>query len=79
MPGVTVDTHAVDVAGRPGIGFVHSVPPAAGAEEIIIDPRTYRLIGTALIARPSPGAAPRVLSGVAYLGVALARGPGVMP
>jgi hypothetical protein len=79
IPGVTVDAHAVDVAGRPGIGFLHSVQPAAGAEEIIIDPRTYRLMGTALIARPSPGSAPRVLNGIAYLRVALVRGPGGLP
>lgn len=79
IPGVTVDTHAVDVAGRPGIGFRHSVQPAAGGEEIIIDPHTYRLMGTAAIGRPSPGAAPRVLSGTAYLRVALVRGPGVTP
>jgi hypothetical protein len=79
IPGVTVDTHAVDVAGRPGIGFLHSVQPAAGTEEIIIDPHTYRLMGTALIARPSPGSAPKVLNGIAYLRVILVRGPGVMP
>jgi hypothetical protein len=79
IPGVTVDTHTTDVAGRPGIGFLHSVQPAAGAEEIIIDPRTYRLMGTGTWGRPSPGSAPRVLNGVAYLQVALVRGPGVMP
>jgi len=76
---VTVDTHAVDVAGRPGIGFRHSVEPAAGSGEIIINPHTYRLMGTASIGRPSPGAAPRVLNGTAYLKVALVRGPGVTP
>jgi hypothetical protein len=43
---MTVDPHAVDVAGRPRIGFLHTVQPAAGAEEIIIDPHTYRLMGT---------------------------------
>ena len=79
IPGVTVDTHAVDVAGRLGIGFQHTVQPAAGAEEIIIDPHTYRLMGTATIARPSPGAAPKVLNGIAYLRVVLVKGPGVMP
>jgi hypothetical protein len=79
IPGVTVNTHAVDVAGRLGIGFRHTVQPAAGAEEIIIDPHTYRLMGTATVARPSPGAAPKVLNGVAYLRVALVSGPGVMP
>jgi len=79
IPGVTVDTHAVDVAGRPGIGFRHTVQPAAGAGEIIIDPHTYRLMGTATIGRSSRGAVPRVLNGVAYLSVALVNGPGVMP
>ena len=79
IPGVTVDTHAADVAGRPGVGFLHSVQPAAGAEEIIIDPHTYRLMGTGTWGRPSPGSAPRVLNGVAYLQMALVRGPGVMP
>jgi hypothetical protein len=79
IPGMTVDAHAVDVAGRPGIGFVHSVQPAAGSGEIIIDPHTYRLIGTATIFRPSPGAAPRAMNGVAYIRVALVRGPGVLP
>jgi hypothetical protein len=79
IPGVTIDTHAADVAGRPGIGFLHSVQPAAGAEEIIIDPHTYRLMGTGTWGRPSPGSAPRVLNGVAYLQMALVRGPGVMP
>jgi hypothetical protein len=79
IPGVSVDPHAMDVAGRPGIGFLHSVQPAAGAAEIILDPHTYRLIGTATWGRPSLGAAPRVLNGVAYLRVALVPGPGVMP
>jgi hypothetical protein len=79
IPGVTVDPHAVDVAGRPGISFLHSVQPAAGAEEIIIDPHTYSLMGTATIGRPSLGAAPRVLNGIAYLRVALVKRPGVMP
>jgi hypothetical protein len=80
IPGTTVDTHAMDVAGRAGIGFRHPNPPgAAGAAEIIIDPHTYRLMGTASIARPAPGSPPRALNGTAYLRVALVRGPGVMP
>jgi hypothetical protein len=79
VPGVTIDTHAVDVAGRPGIGFLHSVQPAAGAEEVVVNPHSYRLMGTALVGRPAPGEAPSVLNGVAYLRMALVRGPGVMP
>jgi hypothetical protein len=53
----------LDVAGRPRIGFLHSVEPAAGAEEIIIDPHTYRLMGT----------------GTWGIRVALLKRPGVMP
>jgi RNA polymerase sigma-70 factor (ECF subfamily) len=81
VPGVTVDTHAVDVAGRTGVGFLRALPSlqGGGAEEVILSPHSYRLMGTALIGRPSPGAAPKVLNGVAYLRVALVRGPGVMP
>jgi hypothetical protein len=79
IPGVTVDTHAVDVAGRPGIAFRHSVQPAAGAEQIILNPHTYRLMGTDILSRPSPGSAVKVQNGIAYLQVALVRGPGVLP
>src|SRR5207247_1676639 len=57
IPGVTVDHHAVDVAGRNGIGF--TLPSLAGGaiDEIVIDPRTYHLMGQQLIAsQPAPPA-----------------------
>jgi hypothetical protein len=79
IPGVRVNDHAVDVAGRPGIYFTSPALPGGGNMGIIINPHTYRLMGTATIGRPSPGSAPRVLNGVAYLRVALVRGPSVMP
>jgi hypothetical protein len=79
VPGVIVDTHAVDVAGRPGIGFISPALPGGGNMEIIIDPHTYRLMGRDTLGRPSPGSAVRVLNGVAYLRVALVSGPGLMP
>jgi hypothetical protein len=73
--GVTVDAHAVDVAGRPGIGFVSPALPGGGNIEIIIGPRTYRLMGDDLLWGPRH----RPLNGVAYLRVAAVREPGVMP
>jgi hypothetical protein len=77
VPGVAVDPHAVDVAGRHGVGFLHGLGPAGGVMEIILDPRTYRLMGYELRLSPSYGS--RVIGGTAYLQVALVRGPGVMP
>lgn len=77
VPGVTADPHAVDVAGRHGIGFLHGAGPAGGVMEIILDPRTYRLMGYDLRLTPRYGS--RLISGTAYLRMALVRGPGVMP
>ena len=79
IPGVTVDDHAADVAGRHGVGFIGPAGPGGGNEEIILDPHTYGLMGDDTLVRPSPGSAPRVRNGVAYLRVALVRGPGVLP
>jgi hypothetical protein len=82
IPGVTVEPHAVDAAGRPGVGFVHACllsPPGTRTctEEIIINPRTYRLMGERFSPHPSPhGPLPE---GVAYLREALVPGPGVRP
>src|SRR5262249_1000848 len=41
IPGVAVDHHAVDVAGRHGVGFYVRLPrpPGGGADEILINPR----------------------------------------
>ena len=54
IPGVTVDQHAVDVAGRAGIGFQITEPrmlppspdtPVRSVAQLILDPKTYDLIG----------------------------------
>jgi hypothetical protein len=79
IPGVTVDQHAVDVAGRSGIGFRLPERPRRGEWEIVINPRTYQPMGQTLIASQPAGSAGRVLSGTAILRQALVSGPGVRP
>jgi hypothetical protein len=82
IPGVTVDRHAVDVAGRTGIGFQITLPRAMGGEidQLILDPKTYDLMGQQLVLGPAADAAAgRVLSGTAILRTALVSGPGVTP
>lgn len=80
IPGVTVDQHAVDVAGRHGIGFRVALPRSAsgGFDEIIINPRSYLLMGQQLIAN-WPGSRGKVLGGTAILRMALVSGPGKQP
>jgi hypothetical protein len=46
IPGLTVDPHATDVAGRPGIGLVLPMGPGSRlTQEIVLAPRTYHLLG----------------------------------
>jgi hypothetical protein len=75
IPGVTVNGHAVDVAGRPGIGFISPALPGAGNTEIILSPRTYRLMGDDLLLGPCR----QLINGTAILREALVSGPGVWP
>jgi hypothetical protein len=81
IPGVTIDHHAVDVAGRPAIGLSIAIPRAfgGGLSEILIDPRTHQLAGAQLLITPHNGAAPHVLSGTAILRHAPVPGPGQLP
>jgi hypothetical protein len=81
IPGVTVDQHAVDVAGRDGIGFQITLPRRAGGavDQIVINPHTYQLMGQQLITRQPGGSGRQVLSGTAILRMALVSGPGVQP
>ena len=81
IPGVTADNHAVDVAGRPGVGFTITMPPSngGGKDEIIINARTYHLMGQELIRTAPAGSRGKVLSGTAILRTALVAGPGVLP
>jgi hypothetical protein len=75
IPGVMVNDHAVDVAGRPGVGFISPAMPGAGNMEIILNPRTYRLMGQDLLVGPRH----QLVNGTAILREALVSGPGVWP
>jgi hypothetical protein len=75
IPGVAVDDHAVDVAGRQGVGFTSADLPDGQAEELILDPRTYELIGNSLLHGPSH----QLVDGTAILQRALVAGPGEQP
>jgi hypothetical protein len=75
IPGVTVSDHAVDVAGRRGVGFISPALPGGGRKEIILNPRSYRLMGGNLLW----GARQRLLNGTAILQRTLVSGPGVWP
>ena len=81
IPGVTADNRASDIAGRRGVGFAIALPPSAGGgkDEIIINPRTYRLMGQRLVAAHAPGSRAKILSGTAILHTALVAGPGIQP
>lgn len=80
IPGVTVNHHAVDVAGRTGVGFQITVPPwiGGGDDTLVINPRTYRLMGQQLTATAGKDAG-QVDGGMAVLRRALVSGPGVSP
>ena len=82
IPGITVDNHAVDVAGRHGVAFTLKTPVALGVTpEIIINPRTYQLMADEVLIPPAPGSRGRALSaaGTAILREALVSGPGIRP
>jgi hypothetical protein len=82
ISGVTVDQHAVDVAGRRGIGFKMTFSPGKGApaDELILDPETFALMGEQLIAGTGGDVkAGEVLTGTAILKSALVSGPGMRP
>jgi hypothetical protein len=82
IPGVTVDRHATDIAGRHGIGFKIAIPAEQGGgfDELILDPQTFGLMGQQLTLGQAAGAkAGQILSGVAILKSALVSGPGRMP
>jgi hypothetical protein len=81
IPGVTIDRHAVDVAGRPGLGLSIALPRAfgGGIDEIIINPRTHQLAGQQLLYKPDGSSASRVASGTAILRSSLVSGPGQLP
>lgn len=79
VPGVTVNDHAVDAAGRTGIGFQSPVPPSRlyTVDQLILDPSTYELMGyssgLSLNGLPPAGLSTAVLKS------SLVSGPGVVP
>jgi hypothetical protein len=79
IPGVRVDKHAVDVAGRHGIGFVYGKAPVDG-QELVLNRHSYRLMAVQLI-RSQRGPDGHVVfdGGTAILRMALVKGPGVLP
>ncbi|HET7012692.1 MAG TPA: CU044_5270 family protein, partial [Streptosporangiaceae bacterium] len=81
LPGVTIDHHAVDVAGRPAIGLSMAMPRAFGGgfDEILIDPGTHQLAGDQLLTAARAGSASHVLSGTAILQSVAVSGPGQLP
>lgn len=77
VPGVTVDRHAADVAGRTGIGLRLRLPGNV-VSELIVSPRDYHLLGVQLIAA-WPGSHGTIISGTAVLRKALVSRPGQLP
>ena len=82
IPGITVDTHAVDVAGRHGVAFTLKKPVALGVTpEIIVNPRTYQLMASEVLIPRTPGSAGPAVSaaGTAILQKVPVSGPGIRP
>ncbi len=82
VPGVTVDRHAADIAGRHGIGFRIAIPAEQGGgfDELILDQKTFALMGQQLILGRAAGAkAGQVIGGVTILKSVLVAAPGMLP
>jgi hypothetical protein len=95
VPGVTVNDHAVDAAGRTGIGFQSPVPftdPAGRfiiyqGDQLILDPSTYELMGYSITLESMghlsgfslPAHKDKGGLGTAVLKSSLVSGPGVVP
>jgi hypothetical protein len=77
IPGVTVDNHAMDAAGRPGVGFVFTDRDGA-RQEIVMDPHTFRFMGTQSVLQ-HPGGPLTFGGGTAFLQQELVSGPGEFP
>lgn len=87
IPGVTVNRHVADVAGRVGIGFQLIEPPfppadsAHWVDQLILNPKTYDLMGMQIFkTRPRRFSEPRHgLYGIAILQRTLVSGLGARP
>lgn len=75
IPGVTVDDHAVDVAGQHGIGFLLRVPALGNGTQFenVVNRRTYQFMGYQFAGWGIH------LGGYAVVRQALVSGPGVQP
>jgi hypothetical protein len=76
IPGVTVSDHAVDAAGRRGLGFQFTdrgFPVPGVVDQILIAPQTYTLMGYQALRNG------RLWQGTAVLTPAAVSGPGVLP
>jgi hypothetical protein len=73
IPGLTVVHHAVDVAGRTGIGF--GIGAHGLFRELILDPRSYQLMGQEVVNSRADGGT----LGTAILQQALVSGAGRRP
>ena len=79
VPGVTVNDHAVDAAGRTGLGFQISIPnypvnqQVGLVDELVINPSTYELMGWQHFQRG------QLQGGTAVVKSALVSGPWVVP
>ena len=76
IPGVRVDRHARDVAGRPGAGFAFG--HGADRQEIILNPRTFLLMGYG-VSDGAPAWRFRGFGRIAIMHRELVNGPGVLP
>jgi hypothetical protein len=78
LPGVTVDSNAMDVAGRRGIGLsleMSAVAPGA-IEEIVINRQSFTLMGDQVLLPKRVGGPGRFVWGQAILAQAVVSGPG---
>jgi hypothetical protein len=73
----------VDVAGRPGVAFriTRQGLGAKWTDEIILSPRTYRLMANEITILPAPGPSGQAptIAGTAILREAVVSGPGITP
>jgi hypothetical protein len=75
IPGVTIDRHATDIAGRHGIGLRITLPPSkyAVSHELILSPETFTVMGEQVVRGN------QAVLGTAVLKTALVSGPGKLP
>jgi hypothetical protein len=82
IPGVTVDRHATDIAGRHGTGLRITLPPSKYKvfDELILDSKTFAVMGQQIVFGPGrPAKVSGIVLGTAVLKSALVSGPGQRP